>query len=193
MGVLTDFVFSNSYKSDAKEAEDALRKKYRKFFLQRRSEWKALGLSSLFLSLNPVFVCATAHLLHENETIELAFKDRGGKGRDKEIFTSHRILVKDGKGVGSKRKNYLSIPYSSIQAFSIETSGAVFDGDCELMIYPSAAPPVSIAPVCKCGHFSDSAALQHEDRMVGRPWNLRLCRSCPTKYGQETESSRKCS
>ena len=27
------------------------------------------------------------HLLRENETIELAFKDRGGKGRDKEYFT----------------------------------------------------------------------------------------------------------
>jgi hypothetical protein len=44
------------------------------------------------------------HLLHEAETVELAFRDRGGKGRDKEYFTSHRILIKDGKGVGSKRK-----------------------------------------------------------------------------------------
>jgi hypothetical protein len=32
-------------------------------------------------------------LLHEAETIELAFKDRGGKGRDKEYFTSYRILI----------------------------------------------------------------------------------------------------
>ena len=43
-------------------------------------------------------------LLHQNERVELAFKDRGGKGRDKEYFTTHRILIKDGKGVGGKRK-----------------------------------------------------------------------------------------
>lgn len=46
-------------------------------------------------------------LLHKQETVILAFKDRGGRGRDKEYFTSHRILIKDGKGIGSKRKNYL--------------------------------------------------------------------------------------
>lgn len=54
-------------------------------------------------------------LLHPSETIQLAFKDRGAMGRDKSYFTSHRILIKDGKGVGSKRKNYQSIPYAHIQ------------------------------------------------------------------------------
>jgi hypothetical protein len=34
------------------------------------------------------------HLLHPTEKIELAFKDRGGAGRDKDVFTSHRILIK---------------------------------------------------------------------------------------------------
>lgn len=113
MGVWYDFVFDNTYKVDAKEAEDRMRSKY------------------------PI-------LLHEKETIELAFKDRGGKGRDKEYFTSHRILIKDGKGVGNKRKNYLSIPYSSIRAFSVQTAGALLDEDCELNIYSSAMSAVSI-------------------------------------------------
>lgn len=54
-------------------------------------------------------------LLHPNESIQLAFKDRGALGRDKSYFTSHRILIKDGKGVGSKRKNYQSILYCHIQ------------------------------------------------------------------------------
>jgi hypothetical protein len=49
-------------------------------------------------------------LLHKDEKIILAFKDRGGKGRDKEYFTSHRILIKDGIGMGGKRKNCQSIP-----------------------------------------------------------------------------------
>lgn len=73
-------------------------------------------------------------LLHEKERVELAFKGRGGTGRDKSYFTSHRILIKDGKGIGSKRKNYLSIPYYSIQAFSTETAGK-FDGDVDLKVW----------------------------------------------------------
>jgi hypothetical protein len=73
-------------------------------------------------------------LLHAKEKIVLAFRDRGGKGRDKEYFTSHRILIKDGKGVGNKRKNYQSIPYKSIQAFSVDTAGK-FDGDVSVKIW----------------------------------------------------------
>jgi Bacterial PH domain len=83
-------------------------------------------------------------LLHENERIEVAFKDRGGAGRDKEYFTTHRILIKDGKGVGGKRKNYLSIPYDAILAFSVQTSAAAIDDDVELNIWTSAYSKVTI-------------------------------------------------
>ena len=55
------------------------------------------------------------YLLHKDEKVLLAWQDRGGMGRDKNMFTSHRILMKDGKGLTSKRKNYKSIPYSAIQ------------------------------------------------------------------------------
>mmetsp|Transcript_8730 Transcript_8730/g.13951 ORF Transcript_8730/g.13951 Transcript_8730/m.13951 type:complete len:662 (-) Transcript_8730:1578-3563(-) len=74
-------------------------------------------------------------LLHDKEKIVLAFKDRGGKGRDKEYFTTHRILLKDGKGIGSKRKNYRSITYKSIQAYSCQTAGYLTDDDCEINIW----------------------------------------------------------
>ena len=83
-------------------------------------------------------------LLHENEKILLAFKGRGGKGRDKDYFTSHRLLVKDGKGIGSKCKNYKSIPYSSIQSFSCETAGEL-DGDVSIKIWSSGIPKVKIS------------------------------------------------
>ena len=83
-------------------------------------------------------------LLHDNEKVELAFKDRGGKGRDKEYFTTHRILVKDGKGVGSKRKNYLSIPYDKILAFSVQTAGSLVDRDCELRVWSTAGQMVAV-------------------------------------------------
>jgi hypothetical protein len=83
-------------------------------------------------------------LLHAHETIELAFTDRGGKGRDKEYFTSHRILIKDGKGVGNKRKNYLSLPYENILAYSVQSSSALIDDDTELNVWSNAYPKLSI-------------------------------------------------
>ena len=83
------------------------------------------------------------HLLHRDEKVVLAFTDRGGKGRDKEFFTSHRIVIKDGKGVGSKRKNYLSIPYEAILAFSVQSAG-MMDDDSELTVWSSAHPKISI-------------------------------------------------
>lgn len=83
-------------------------------------------------------------LLHEQEKILLAFKGRGGKGRDKEYFTSHRILIKDGKGIGGKRKNYKSIPYSSIQGFACDTAGKL-DGDVSVQIWSTGIPYASIS------------------------------------------------
>jgi sporulation protein YlmC with PRC-barrel domain len=83
-------------------------------------------------------------LLHKDEKIELAFTDRGGKGRDKEFFTSHRILIKDGKGVGGKRKNYVSVPYDTIQAFSVQTAGAYLDMDSELNVWSTGYRKVSL-------------------------------------------------
>ena len=70
-------------------------------------------------------------ILHKDEKIVLAFKSFGEMGRDKQYLTSHRILIKDGKGVGHKRRNYLSIPYNKIQSFSFQTAGSFFDTDIE--------------------------------------------------------------
>ena len=81
-------------------------------------------------------------LLHTEEHVELAFRDRGGMGRDKEYFTTHRILIKDGKGVGGKRKNYKSIPYSSLLAFAVQSAGSIVDDDSELVLYSTGIPKV---------------------------------------------------
>ena len=104
-----------------------------------------------FLSNNTVGVDAeeaeskirneSPYLLYETEHIELAFKSKGEGGRDKSFFTSHRVLIKDGKGIGNKRRNYLSIPYKSIQAFAVQTAGASFlDRDTELKIWYDGDP-----------------------------------------------------
>jgi hypothetical protein len=73
-------------------------------------------------------------LLEPRETIELAFKE-ARDGRDKSYFTSHRILIKDGKGIGKKRKNFKSIPYASVEGFSCTTGGGIFDDDIEVQIW----------------------------------------------------------
>ena len=54
--------------------------------------------------------------------------------RDFVIFTNKRIIAVNVQGITGKKKDFTSLPYSKIQAFSVETSG-VFDMDSELEIY----------------------------------------------------------
>ena len=54
--------------------------------------------------------------------------------RDYIIFTSKRIIAVNVQGMTGKKKDFTSLPYSKIQAFSIETAG-VLDLDSELEIY----------------------------------------------------------
>ena len=54
--------------------------------------------------------------------------------RDYVIFTNKRILAVNVQGVTGKKKDFTTLPYSKIQAFSIETAG-VLDLDSELEIY----------------------------------------------------------
>jgi len=55
-------------------------------------------------------------------------------GRDSMIFTSLRLLDIDVQGFTGKRTEYLTIPYSSLRCFSVESAGS-FDRDSELKIY----------------------------------------------------------
>ena len=54
--------------------------------------------------------------------------------RDGVVFTDKRIIAINVQGVTGKKKDFTSLPYSKISAFSIETSG-VFDLDSELEMY----------------------------------------------------------
>jgi len=73
-------------------------------------------------------------LLLPHESILLAFRGRGGKGRDFNLFTNRRILIMDRRGTTGKRIRYFSVPYASVAAFGVETAGSV-DADQELKIY----------------------------------------------------------
>lgn len=49
------------------------------------------------------------------------------------IFTNKRIITINVQGLTGKKKDYTSLPFSKLQAFSIETSGH-FDLDSELTL-----------------------------------------------------------
>lgn len=54
--------------------------------------------------------------------------------RDFVVFTDKRIIAVNVQGITGSKKDFSSLPYSKIQAFSIETAGT-FDMDSELEIY----------------------------------------------------------
>ena len=83
------------------------------------SEMDANALQNEFMP----FLC-------EGEMIEKAYK----LIRDKWIFTNKRLIIQDVQGVTGKKREYMSIPYRSIERFSIETAGT-FDMDSEMKIW----------------------------------------------------------
>lgn len=54
--------------------------------------------------------------------------------RDGVVFTNKRVIAINVQGITGKKKDFTSLPYSKIQAFSVETSG-VFDLDSELTLW----------------------------------------------------------
>lgn len=69
-------------------------------------------------------------LLCDGEFIEKAFK----LIRDKWVFTNKRLIIQDIQGVTGKKKEYMSIPYRSIERFSVETAGT-FDMDADMKLW----------------------------------------------------------
>ena len=54
--------------------------------------------------------------------------------RDGVVFTNKRIFSINVQGITGKKKDFTSLPYSKIQAFSVETAG-VLDLDSELELW----------------------------------------------------------
>ena len=54
--------------------------------------------------------------------------------RDGVVFTDKRIFAINVQGITGKKKDFTSLPYSKIQAFSVETAG-VLDLDSELELW----------------------------------------------------------
>lgn len=71
-----------------------------------------------------------AALLIAGEEITMAFT----AVRDSLVFTNKRIIAVNVQGMTGKKVDYTSLPYSRIQAFSVETAGT-FDRDAELQLW----------------------------------------------------------
>ena len=70
---------------------------------------------------------AVAPLVIPGEQIVSCFK----AVRDFVVFTDKRLIAVNVQGMTGKKRDFTSLPYSKIQAFSIETAGT-FDLDAEL-------------------------------------------------------------
>ena len=72
-------------------------------------------------------------LLLDDEFIVAAYKAI----RDGVVFTNKRVIAMNVQGITGKKVDYTSLPYSKVQAYSVETAGT-FDLDCELDLFFSA-------------------------------------------------------
>ena len=87
-----------------------------------------------FLKLKPVndseFSDRILPMFVAGESIIASFKSI----RDGVVFTNKRIFAINVQGLTGKKVDYSSLPYSKIQAFSVETAG-VIDLDSELELW----------------------------------------------------------
>lgn len=61
--------------------------------------------------------------------------------RDKVVFTNKRVIAINIQGILGTKKDLTSLPYSKVQAFSVETAGT-FDMDAELELWFSSVGKV---------------------------------------------------
>ena len=82
---------------------------------------------------------AVAPLLIQGEQIVACFK----AVRDFVVFTDKRLIAVNVQGMTGKKRDYTSLPYGRIQAFSVETAGT-FDLDSELELWFSGLGKVKL-------------------------------------------------
>ncbi len=73
-------------------------------------------------------------LLVEGEVAVAAYKTF----RDSAIFTNKRLIVRDAQGLTGKKVEIYSLPYSSINMWSTENAGKLFDLSAEVELWTRA-------------------------------------------------------
>lgn len=90
--------------------------------------------NAAYLKLKPVndsdFSAMISPMFIEGEQIIQSFRGV----RDGVVFTNKRIFAINVQGITGKKKDFTTLPYSKIQAYSVETAG-VFDLDSELELW----------------------------------------------------------
>lgn len=94
-------------------------------------------LFKLSKSDKPKNVDTVLPLLVQGEAVISEYKG----ARDFVIFTNKRIIAVNVQGFTGKKKDFTSLPYSKVQAFSVETAGTL-DWDSELELYFSSVGKV---------------------------------------------------
>ncbi len=109
--------------------------------------WKAGGVidfnNATFAKLSPWDLAQVRGeldgMLVENEVLHLTFKGL----RDSVTFTNRRVVALNVQGITGKKRDYTSLPYSRVQAFSVETAGTL-DLDSELVMWFSGVGRVKL-------------------------------------------------
>lgn len=99
-----------------------------------------------------VYAQTLAPMFVEGEGIVAAYKGI----RDGVVFTNKRVIAVNVQGMTGTKKDFTSLPYSKIQAYSVETAG-VFDLEGELELWFSTLGKVrfeflkgtNVAQICK--------------------------------------------
>jgi len=82
------------------------------------------------LKQNNEYAEKVSALLLEDEAVIDSYKSM----RDGVVFTNKRIISINVQGITGSKKDFTSLPYKNIVAYSVETAGT-FDFDAELEIY----------------------------------------------------------
>lgn len=82
------------------------------------------------LKQNHEYKAQVAALLIDGEKVIGSYKGL----RDGVVFTDKRIIAVNVQGITGRKRDYSSLPYSKITAFSVETAGT-FDLDSELELW----------------------------------------------------------
>ena len=75
-----------------------------------------------------------SEILVEGEKPVAAFKTF----RDSAVFTTKRLIVRDSQGLTGKKVEMYSLPYTSVNMWSSENAGKVFDVNAELELWTRA-------------------------------------------------------
>ena len=111
-----------------------------------------------FVKLKPTalddFTALLTPLLVPEEQLMYAFRGM----RDGIVLTNRRVFAINVQGLSGKKKDFTSLPYSKIQAFSMETAGMA-DLDSELELWFSGLGKVTL-------EFSGTVDLNRICRMI---------------------------